>query len=121
MKEVYSKFLLGDMCAVYLLDTESQICGVMLVPAGFEEQLDLEGWWNIEPTVQTKFVGEPYPDGFIHGHSMKNSLMLGEIKFKEQKVEGENPLRITTISEGNGVETRHILEYVEISMLVKIG
>ena len=39
MKEVYSKFLLGDMCAVYLLDTESQICGVMLVPAGFEEQL----------------------------------------------------------------------------------
>ncbi len=116
MKEVYSKFLLGDMCAVYLLDTESQICGVMLVPAGFEEQLDLEGWWNIEPTVQTKFVGEPYPDGFIHGHSMKNSLMLGEIKFKEQKVEGENPLRITTISEGNGVETRHILEYVPGSL-----
>lgn len=116
MKEIYSKFLLGDMCAVYLLDTESKICGVTLVPAGFEEQLDLEGWWNIESTVQTKFVGEPYPDGFIHGHSMKNSLMLGEIKFKEQKVEGENPLRITTISEGNGVETRHILEYVPGSL-----
>ena len=54
---------------------------------------------------EVKLVGEPYPDGFIHGHSMKNSLMLGEIKFKEQMVEGENPLRITTISEGNGIET----------------
>ncbi len=116
MKEIYSKFILGDMCAVYLLDTESQICGVTLVPAGYEDQLDLEGWWNIEPTVQTKFVGEPYPDGFIHGHSMKNSLMLGEIKFKEQTVEGENPLKIITISEGNGVETRHTLEYVPDSL-----
>ncbi len=112
MKKVYSSFALGDMCAVYLLDTDTQICGVTLVPLGYEEQLDLEGWWNIEPVVQVKFIGEPYPDGFIHGHSMRNSLMLGEIKFKEQLVEEENPLRITTISEGNGIETRHILEYV---------
>ena len=88
MKQIYSSFILGDMCAVYLLDTDTQICGVTLVPLGYENQLDLEGWWNVEPTVQVKFVGEPYPDGFIHGHSMKNSLMLGEIKFTEQLVEG---------------------------------
>ena len=112
MKQIYSSFALGDMSAVYLLDTDSQICGVTLVPLGYEDKLDLDGWWNIEPTVQLKLVGEPYPDGFIHGHSMKNSLMLGEIKFKEQLVEGENPLRITTISEGNGIETRHVLEYM---------
>lgn len=112
MKKIYSSFALGDMSAVYLLDMESQICGVTLVPLGYEDKLNLEGWWNIEPTVQVKLVGEPYPDGFIHGHSMKNSLMLGEIKFKEQLVEGDNQLRITTISEGNGIETRHVLEYV---------
>lgn len=111
MKKVYSSFVLGDMCAVYLLDTDTQICGVTLVPLGYEEQLDLEGWWNIEPVVQVKLVGEPYPDGFIHGHSMKNNLMLGEIKFKEQIVEDEESFRITTISEGNGIETRHVLEY----------
>jgi len=116
MKQIYSSFILGDMSAVYLLDTDTQICGVTLVPLGYENQLDLEGWWNVEPTVQVKFVGEPYPDGFIHGHSMKNSLMLGEIKFTEQLVEGENPLRITTISEGNGIETRHVLEYVPGSL-----
>ena len=113
MKKIYSSFVLGDMCAVYLLDTDSQICGVTLVPFGYEDKLDLEGWWNIEPTVQLKFVGEPYPDGFIHGHSMKNSLKLGDIKFKKQLVEGENYLRVTTISEGNGIETRHVLEYVQ--------
>lgn len=112
MKQIYSSFALGDMSAVYLLDTDSQICGVTLMPLGYEDKLDLDGWWNIEPTVQLKLVGEPYPDGFIHGHSMKNSLMLGEIKFKEQLVERENPLRITTISEGNGIETRHVLEYM---------
>lgn len=116
MKKVYSSFALGDMCAVYLLDTDIQICGVTLVPLGYEEQLDLEGWWNIEPVVQIKLVGEPYPDGFIHGHSMKNSLMLGEVKFKEQIAEGENPLKITTVMEGNGIETRHILEYVPDSL-----
>ncbi len=116
MKKIYSSFALGDMCVVYLLDTDTQICGVTLVPLGYEEQLDLEGWWNIEPVVQIKLVGEPYPDGFIHGHSMKNSLMLGEVKFKEQIVEGENPLKITTIMEGNGIETRHILEYVPDSL-----
>lgn len=116
MKKVYSSFALGDMCAVYLLDTDSQILGVTLLPLGYEERINFEGWWNIEPVVQVKFVGEPYPDGFIHGHSMRNSLMLGEIKFKEQIVEGENLLRITTISEGNGIETRHILEYIPGSM-----
>ena len=92
MKKVYSSFALGDMCAVYLLDTDSQILGVTLLPLGYEERINFEGWWNIEPVVQVKFVGEPYPDGFIHGHSMRNSLMLGEIKFKEQIVEGENPV-----------------------------
>lgn len=116
MKQIYSTFQLGDMCAVYLLDTDSQICGLTLVPAGYEKQLDLEGWWNVEPVVQIKLAGEPYPDGFIHGHSMKNSLMLGEVKFKEQKAEGENPLKIITIAEGNGVETRHVLEYVPDSL-----
>ena len=52
MKQIYSSFALGDMSAVYLLDTDSQICGVTLVPLGYEDKLDLDGWWNIEPTVQ---------------------------------------------------------------------
>lgn len=116
MKKVYSRFTLGDMCALYLLDTDTLICGVTLLPLEYENQLNLEGWWNIEPVVQIKLVGEPYPDGFIHGHSMKNNLMLGELKFKEQKVENGNLLKVTTIMEGNGMETRHILEYVPGSL-----
>lgn len=118
MKKVYSRFTLNDMCALYLLDTETEICGVTLLPLEYEDKLDLEGWWNIEPVVQIKLVGEPYPDGFIHGHSMKNSLMLGTVKFKEQIVEGENPLKIITVMEGNGLTLKHILEYVPDSLYV---
>ena len=73
MKEIYSTFRLGDMCAVYLLEGDTGTCGLTLLPRELKDRLTLEGWWNIEPVVQMKLLGDAYPDGFSHGHSMRQS------------------------------------------------
>lgn len=111
MKTIYSKFQLGDMWALYLLDTESELCGLALLPDGYQDKLVMDGWWNIEPVVQMKLVGDPYSDGFIHGHSLKNTATTKGLKFMSQTVEEGDVKRIITTLENNGVEAKHILEY----------
>lgn len=111
MKTIYSKFQLGDMWALYLLDTESQACGLALLPDGYQDMLVMDGWWNIEPVVQMKLVGDAYSDGFIHGHSMKNTATAKGLRFKNQTVEEGTVKKIITTLENNGVEAKHYLEY----------
>ncbi len=118
MKKIYSSFRLGDMCAIYLLDTDTKTCGLTLLPWEFKDKLTLEGWWNIEPVVQIKLLGDAYPDGFSQGHSMKNSATATGLLFREQKEEQGDVLRVTTILEKDGVEVSHILEYVQGSLFM---
>ena len=87
MKEIYSTFRLGDMCAVYLLEGDTGTCGLTLLPWELKDRLTLEGWWNIEPVVQMKLLGDAYPDGFSHGHSMRNSATVTGLVFREQREE----------------------------------
>lgn len=119
MKKIYSSFQMGDMCAVYLLDTDTEVCGLTLLPWEYRDRITLEGWWNIEPVVQIKLLGDAYPDGFSHGHTMRNSATLTGLVLKEQKVERGAVLKITTVLQKDGVEVSHILEYAqgELSML----
>lgn len=118
MKEVYSTFQLGDMCAVYLLDTDTKICGLTLLPWELKDGMTLEGWWNIEPVVQIKLLGDAYPDGFSHGHSLRNSATSAYLTLREQKVERGEMLKVTTILEKDGVEVSHILEYTQGSLFM---
>ena len=120
MKTIYSKFQLGDMWALYLLDTESNLCGLALLPDGYQDKLVMDGWWNIEPVVQMKLAGDPYPGGFINGQSLKNSETAGGLKFKTQTVEAGREKRIITTLENNGVEAKHILEYTEGATFMKM-
>ncbi len=120
MKTIHSKFQLGDMWALYLLDTESRACGLALLPEGYQDMLVMDGWWNIEPVVQLKLVGDAYSDGFIHGHSMKNTATTRGLKFKSQTVEEGAVKKIMTTLENNGVEAAHVLEYEEGSPYMKM-
>ena len=86
-KEIYSRFELGDMLVVFIKDNRSGSVGYTLLPNGYEDKIELDGWWNVEPAVQCKFVGDNYPDGFIHGHSMKNSQSSNDMKFVSQRAE----------------------------------
>lgn len=120
MKTIHSRFQLGDMWALYLLDTDTQICGLALLPDGYQDMLVMEGWWNIEPVVQMKLVGDPYSDGFIHGHSMKNNDTSKGLRFKEQTVADDDVLKIETTLEKDGVEAKHILEYEKGSTFTRM-
>lgn len=120
MKQIYEKYMCGDMCAVYLLDTDTLACGLNILPAGLVDQIRLEGWWNIEPAVQLKLVGSSYPDGFSNGHTMKNGIDTRNLCFREQLVEKEEGIRVITVLENKGIEARHILEYQPGELFLKM-
>ncbi|MCR5684503.1 MAG: alpha-galactosidase [Lachnospiraceae bacterium] len=121
-KEIYSTFTLGDMAAVFFKEDER--VGYTLLPADMCNRIDTEGWWSVEPAVQFKLVGDTYPDGFIHGHSMKNSQSVWEAEFLGQRVEQtegaagacseKNKItRILTTCIRRGLEATSVLEYRE--------
>ena len=104
---------------VFIKDNRSGSVGYTLLPKGYDERIDLDGWWSVEPAVQCKFVGDNYPDGFIHGHSMKNSQSSNDMKFLGQRTEGMNggiaekdePYRIITEYERRSVKISSVIEY----------
>ena len=111
-KEIYSKFVFGDMCAVYLKDKKSGCVGLTLVPKGLETKIDLTGWWNIEPAVQIKLAGDSYSDGFSHGHTMKNNGTTSAMKFIGQDCQSNLPvIKVITEYEVHGIKIEHHLEY----------
>ena len=114
-KEIYSKFELGDMLVVFIKDNRSGSVGYTILPKGFDDRIELDGWWSVEPAVQCKFVGDNYPDGFIHGHSMKNSQSTNDLKFVGQRFENagkkEELFKIITEYERNSVNISSVIEY----------
>ncbi len=120
MKEIYKAFTLGDMRAVYLLDTETRVMGLTVIPEELAGEVDLDGWWNIEPAVQIKLVGTSYPDGFSNGHSMRNSADTRRLRFCEQKVETDGKTRVITIMENERAQVSHVLEYEPGQLFMKM-
>ena len=127
-KEIYSKFKLGDMLAVFIKDNRNGSIGYTLLPEGFDEGIELDGWWSVEPAVQCKFVGDNYPDGFIHGHSMKNSQSSNDMVFLGQRTETaeceKNGVEHTRTSiytdyERRGINITSVLEYTTGSDYIK--
>ncbi len=127
-KEIYSKFKLGDMLAVFIKDNRNGSVGYTLLPEGFDEGIELDGWWSVEPAVQCKFVGDNYPDGFIHGHSMKNSQSSNDMVFLGQRTETaeceKNGVEHTRTSiytdyERRGINITSVLEYTTGSDYIK--
>lgn len=111
MKELYQSYVLGDMWAAYLYDSDKNVMGMTLLPAALREKFTLEGSWNIEAAVQLKIIGDRYPDGFAHGHTMRNSVSVRELCFREQFCQEGEVLRVVTVMDRGELEVRHVLEY----------
>ena len=105
------------MSALYVTDDERGIYGLMLLPECLSEKVNFEGWWNIEPLVQFKLVGDNYSDGFIHGHSLRNTGSVDGLKLEKHYRDGD---RIVTELSKRGLLFRHILEYVPDSLYMTI-
>ncbi|MBP5178539.1 MAG: alpha-galactosidase, partial [Lachnospiraceae bacterium] len=119
-KEIYSKYRLGDMLAIFIKDNRNGSVGYTLLPEGYEDEIQLDGWWSVEPAVQCKFVGDSYPDGFIHGHSMKNSQSSNDMVFLGQRTETAASVNIIyTDYERRGVNITSVLEYADGTDFIK--
>ena len=120
-KNIYSKYKLGDMLAIFIKDEKSGKLGFTLLPDGFEDRIDLEGWWNVEPAVECKFIGDNYSDGFAHGHTLKSSQSANEMKFIGQKAIGfeENCCKIITEYERRNVKLSSVIEYKKGDKFIK--
>ncbi len=116
-KEIYSKFIFNDMCAVYLKDKKSNCVGLTLLPAGMEKNINLEGWWNIEPAVQLKLLADPYSDGFSNGHTMKNNGTTSTMKFIGQHCEtsrdNKQITKVVTEYQIRSIKVQHVLQYTD--------
>jgi len=112
MKKIFKQYDYEGMSLIYLTDDEKEVIGVTLLPTRLSKDINLDGIWNIEPLVQYKLVGDPYCDGFSHGHSMKNSFSVSNLKMTGHLIEQDgDTTRIITKLEDRGLEFRHIAEY----------
>lgn len=115
MKKVIGNYDLGDMTVSYIEDTESGNCGMLLYPLGMREKVTYRGDWRVDSLVQVKIVGDAYPTGFSHGHTMRNAQTAEDLRFVSQVREcGEGSAYIIkTILESKKLRAVHRLLYCE--------
>ena len=92
IREILAAHTLGDTLVRHIIDPETQIVGLELVPSTLESKLatpreTLRGEafmdvlpgddpWPARPVeslIQFKLVGDPYPGAFAQGHTLRNS------------------------------------------------
>jgi alpha-galactosidase len=114
MIQLYKKYLFGDMAVIYILDPKTELLGMTVLPAAFADNFVTEGKWTVESLVQVKAVGDPYPDGFSHGHTMRNSRTARNLKLIGQTEEKkENTTTIITLLQSEKLKAIHRLSYQE--------
>lgn len=112
MKRIIQSYLLGDMRAAYVEETENGSCGMLLFPAQLEKEVSLEGKWRVDSLVQVKLVGDSYPDGFSHGHTMRNGETVKKLRFAGQRTnEKAETLVIETLLQSESLSAVHRLTY----------
>lgn len=85
MKRVITKYKLGDMFLIYLQEDNAET-GLVLLPWKYHNKMNLLGEWKVDSLVQLKLVGDTAPIGFSHGHSMRNSDSVNQLRFYTQKL-----------------------------------
>lgn len=114
MKEIINTIYCGDMAVKYIIDTETNVIGLSIIPKSLEYLFILEGNWKVESLIQLKIIGDRYPDGFSHGHTMRNSVSSRELCYKNQEIANDgNRMICTTTLQKEKLIARHYLIYEE--------
>ena len=106
MKKIHSQYNLGKISVHYILDTDTGIMGLRILPEVFEikipdhrEDLSMvpenhffNKWgsfptaWDVEPLVLFSCSGSERAEGFSQGQTMRNGSVARSLKFTEQEV-----------------------------------
>ena len=112
MRQILTKFRVGDMLLLYLYDMNNDRIGLSIVPEIFEDEITLEGDIKIEPLIHLKLVGDRYIGGFSHGMAIND--LAKELTFSEQYVERNMDTKtIVTVLESKKVVAYHKVRYQE--------
>jgi alpha-galactosidase len=110
-----SRFELGDMTAIYNIDSETQHVGMTMVPLGMEEQITTNKSYNfgIDSLIQFKLVGDLYPDVYSGGTTMRNGESVQRLKYKNQELADYEKYReiITMLIDDRDIIIKHILRW----------
>lgn len=112
--EKISKIQVGDMLLCYEQELEYKTAGFYVIPADMEGK-EQEKFYRINSLVQTKYVGDIYPNCYGHGSSMRNSESSNRLDYVKQEVSYENGIKkITTyLHDNRGYDVKHIVIYYD--------
>ncbi|MDU2239702.1 MAG: alpha-galactosidase [Paenibacillus sp.] len=86
----------GDMIARYVREEHTGHVGLVLLPKSTVSQA-VPKKFKVDPLVQLKLIGDAYPGGFAHGHSMRNSGTTDALSFEAiREVERADGLTVVT-------------------------
>lgn len=112
VRQILTKFRVGNMLLLYLYDTNNDRIGLSMVPEIFEDEITLEGNIKIEPLIHLKLVGDSYIGGFSHGMAIND--LANELTFNEQYVERNMDTQtIVTVLESKKIVAYHKVRYQE--------
>ena len=110
-----SRYTLGDMTLVYLLEEDFNTAGFYVIPASMNGQEEKEKFYRINSLVQLKLVGDIYPNCYGHGSSMRNSESSNLLDYQSQEVveDGEKTYIYTYLKDNRGYDVTHVVTYYE--------
>ena len=111
--ENISKITLGDMLLIYERDSETNVCGFVIIPKEMEKKITKDKFCRINSLVQLKIIGDKYPNCYAHGSSMRNSESSNRMKYEKQEIINENnKIYIKTyLKDDRGYEAIHLVTY----------
>ena len=112
MKILLGEYVLGDTCAQYWIEEQSEQVGLELLPLGWQTRKQ-QKQQNIDPLVELMCRGDDFPNGFANGHTLRGSATPARFRYAAQrKVEQDATTSIlTTLQTTDGQELEHRLTY----------
>lgn len=113
--EKFKEYRLGDMTAVYLIDRESGLAGLMLLPADMPLDEKPAKEMKMESLVQLKLAKDIYNEAYAMGISMRNGETVRRLRYQSQSCETEKgSIRIDTVLQDDRMyEVTHHLIWKE--------
>lgn len=112
MKKILSEYIHKDIKIIYIIETLTNTVGFTIIPSTLA--YCLEGEWKVEPLIQLKVIGDPYPAGFSGGHTMRNSKSAWKLKYQEQeKCVKDGRTTIKTMVKSEDILGTHVVTYGE--------
>lgn len=119
--EILKEYVLGDMKARYIKDTESGQVGLVLLPENYDG-IEQEKDQKPDSLVQIKAAGDIYNEAYAMGNSMRDGETVRNLQFVEQsETEKENRKWIKTVlRDDRGYQVTHYLVWKHHTPYVRI-